>query len=69
MGIFKKTDEERQEFQKKSEDGNVVGTHSYRANTLNEGSVTSYGPDEKWYIDSTERIVKSVETYDVKCNL
>jgi hypothetical protein len=49
--------------------GNVVGTHSYRANTLNEGSVTSYGPDEKWYIDSTERIVKSVETYDVKCNL
>jgi hypothetical protein len=49
--------------------GNVVGTHSYRANTLNEGSVTSYGPDEKWYIDSNERIVKSVETYDVKCNL
>ena len=49
--------------------GNVVGTHSYRANTLNDGSVTSYGPDEKWYLDSTERIVKSVETYDVKCTL
>ena len=49
--------------------GKVVGTHTYRANTLNEGSVTSYGPDEKWYIDSTLRIVKSVETYDVKCTL
>jgi hypothetical protein len=49
--------------------GNVVGTHSYRANTLNDGTVTSYGPDEKWYVDSTERIVKSVETYDVKCTL
>jgi hypothetical protein len=49
--------------------GKVVGTHSYRANTLNDGTVTSYGPDEKWYVDSTERIVKSVETYDVKCTL
>jgi hypothetical protein len=49
--------------------GKVVGTHSYRANTLNGGSVTSYGPDVKWYVDSTERIVKSVKTYDVKCAL
>ena len=49
--------------------GKVVGTHSFRANTLNDGTVTSYGPDEKWYIDSTQRIVNSVETYDVKCTL
>jgi hypothetical protein len=49
--------------------GKIVGTHTFRANTLNDGSVTSYGPDEKWYIDSTERVVKSVETYDVKCTL
>lgn len=49
--------------------GNVVGTHSYRANTLNDGSVTSYGPDEKWYVDSNERFVKSVDSYDVKCTL
>jgi hypothetical protein len=49
--------------------GNVVGTHSYRANTLNGGSVTSYGPNEKWYIDSTQKIVNSVKSYDVKCTL
>jgi hypothetical protein len=49
--------------------GKVVGTHSYRANTLNDGSVTPYGPNETYYIDSTEKIVKSVETYDVKCTL
>jgi hypothetical protein len=49
--------------------GKVVGTHSFRANTLNEGSVTSYGPDEKWYIDSTQKIVNSVKSYDVKCTL
>ena len=47
----------------------VVGTHTFRANTLNDGSVTSYGPDEKWYVDSTQRIVNSVQTYDVKCTL
>jgi len=49
--------------------GNVVGTHSYRANTGNDGSTVSYGPDEKWYIDSTEKIVNSVKSYDVRCNL
>jgi hypothetical protein len=49
--------------------GKVVGTHSYRANTLNGGSVTSYGPNEKWYIDSTQKIVNSVKSYDVKCTL
>lgn len=47
----------------------VVGTHSFRANTLNDGSVTSYGPDEKYYIDSTQKIVNSVKSYDVKCTL
>ena len=49
--------------------GKVVGTHSFRANTMNDGSVTSYGPDEKWYVDSTQKIVNSVQTYDVKCTL
>ena len=49
--------------------GKVVGTHSFRANTLNDGTVTSYGPDEKWYIDSTQKIVNSVESYEVKCTL
>jgi hypothetical protein len=49
--------------------GKVVGTHSFRANTLNGGAVTAYGPDEKWYIDSTQKIVNSVKSYDVKCTL
>ena len=49
--------------------GKVVGTHSFRANTMNDGSATSYGPDEKWYVDSTQKIVNSVQTYDVKCTL
>jgi FlaG/FlaF family flagellin (archaellin) len=49
--------------------GRVVGTHSFRANTLNDGSVTSYGAGEKWYVDSTQRIVNTVESYDVKCTL
>ena len=49
--------------------GKSVGTLSFRANTLNDGSITSYGPDEKWHIDSTEKIVKSVESYEVSCKL
>lgn len=48
---------------------NKVGTHSYRANTLNDRSVTSYGQMEKWYIDSTESDMNSVDFYDVKCTL
>jgi hypothetical protein len=49
--------------------GKVIGTHTFRANTLNDGSVTSYGQNEKWYVDSTEKIVKSVSSYEVKCTL
>jgi len=49
--------------------GEVVGTHSFRANTLNDGTITSYGPDENWFIDSTEKIVKSVKTFEVSCKL
>lgn len=49
--------------------GNVVGTHSFRANTDRLGGINSYGPDEKWYIDSTQKIVNSVETYEVSCRL
>ena len=47
----------------------VVGTHTFRANTLNDGSITSYGQDERWYVDSTQKIVNSVESYEVKCTL
>ena len=47
----------------------VVGTHSFRANTLNDGSITSYGQNERWYVESTQKIVNSVDSYDVKCTL
>ena len=47
----------------------VVGTHTFRANTLNDGTVTSYGQNEKWYVDSTQKIVNSVDSYEVKCTL
>jgi hypothetical protein len=47
----------------------VVRTHTFRANTLNDGTVTSYGQDEKWYVDSTQKIVNSVQSYEVKCTL
>jgi hypothetical protein len=47
--------------------GVVVGTHSAKYNTLNDGATVAYGPYTKWYIESTEEIVKSVETFDVEC--
>ena len=49
--------------------GNVVGTHSFRGNTLNEGTVTSYGQNERWYVDSTKAVAKSVKSFDVNCKL
>lgn len=49
--------------------GNVVGTHSFRGNTLNEGTVTSYGQNERWYVDSTKAVAQSVKSFDVNCKL
>lgn len=49
--------------------GKVVGTHSYRANTLNGGVVGSYGQDVRWYVMSTKTIVQSIKSFDVKCTL
>lgn len=49
--------------------GNVVGTHTYRGNTLNNGHVIPYGQNTQWYIEDTEKVVKSVETYEVSCKL
>ena len=46
---------------------NIVGTKTGKYNTLNGGNTTSYGPYEKWYIEASEKIVKSVKTYDVSC--
>lgn len=47
----------------------VIGTHTFRANTLNDGTVTSYGQNERYYIESTQKIVNSVDSYEVKCTL
>ncbi len=49
--------------------GKVVGTHSYRANTVNDGSVVSYGQNVLWYVVSSESVVKSIKSFDVKCTL
>ncbi len=49
--------------------GGVVGTHSFRGNTLNDGTVTSYGQNERWYVDSTKAVAQSVKKFDVSCTL
>jgi hypothetical protein len=49
--------------------GKVVDTLSYRGNTLNDHSVTSYGQDVLWYKDSTKAIVQSINSFDIKCTL
>lgn len=49
--------------------GKVVGTHTFRANTLNDGTVTSYGQNERYYIESNQKTVNSVNSYEVKCTL
>jgi hypothetical protein len=49
--------------------GNVVGETSYRANTLNDGTVIGYGNDAKSLVDSTKAIVLSIKSFDVKCTL
>jgi len=49
--------------------GKEVGTHSYRANTVNEGTVVSYGQDVLWYVVSNKATVQSIKSFDVKCTL
>lgn len=52
-----------------NEDGDIVGTHAYRANTGNTGQTTSYGQNERWYVDAPKSVVKTVRTFQVSCNL
>ena len=49
--------------------GAEVGTHSYRANTVNNGTVVSYGQDVLWYVVSSKSTVQSIKSFDVKCTL
>lgn len=49
--------------------GKTVGTHSYRANTVNDGTVVSYGQDVLWYVMSNKSTVQSIKSFDVKCTL
>ena len=49
--------------------GGVVGTHSFRGNTLNDGTVTSYGQNERWYMDSTKAVAQSIKKFAVSCSL
>jgi len=49
--------------------GKVVAETSYRANTLNDGTVIGYGSDAQSIVDSTKKIVISIESFDVKCTL
>ena len=49
--------------------GVKVGTHSYRANTVNNGTVVSYGQDVLWYVISNKSTVQSIKSFDVKCTL
>jgi hypothetical protein len=49
--------------------GNVIGTTSYRANTLNDGTVIGYGNDAQSFVDSTRTVVLSIKSFDVKCTL
>jgi hypothetical protein len=48
---------------------NIVGTHTARYNTVNNGVTVPYGQNEQWYIEDTEKVVKSVQTFDVDCKL
>lgn len=50
-------------------DGKVIGETSYRANTLNDGTVIGYGNDAKSLVDSTKSIVLAIKSFDVKCTL
>jgi|LauGreSBDMM110SN_4_FD.fasta_scaffold12014_3 hypothetical protein len=47
----------------------VIGETSYRANTLNDGTVIGYGSDAKSLVDSTKSMVLAIKSFDVKCTL
>ena len=49
--------------------GRVIAKTSYRANTLNDGTVIGYGNDAQSLVDSTRKIVLSIKSFDVKCTL
>ncbi len=49
--------------------GTEVGTHSYRANVVNNGTVVSYGQNERWYVDAPKSVVQKVDSFTVKCTL
>ena len=49
--------------------GKVVAETSYRANTLNDGTVIGYGSDAQSIVDSTKTIVQSIKAFDVMCTL
>ena len=47
----------------------VIGETSYRGNTLNDGTVIGYGIDAQSLVDSTQSMVLSIKSFDVKCTL
>jgi hypothetical protein len=47
----------------------VIGETSYRANTLNDGTVIGYGSNAQSLVDSTKSIVLAIKSFDVKCTL
>lgn len=47
----------------------VIGETTYRANTLNDGTVIGYGSDAQSIVDSTKSIVLAIKSFDVKCTL
>ena len=49
--------------------GKEVGTHSFRANTVNDGKVVSYGQDVLWYVMAKQTTVQSIKSFDVNCTL
>lgn len=51
------------------QNGKVIGETSYRGNTLNDGTVIGYGSDAQSLVDSTQSMVLSIKSFDVKCTL
>jgi len=51
--------------------GKVIGTTSYRGNTLNDGTVIGYGPgsDSKALVDASKSMVLAIKSFDIKCTL
>jgi hypothetical protein len=49
--------------------GKEIGTHTYRANTVNDGVVVPYGQDVLWYVEAPKSVVQSVKSFKIKCTL